>query len=77
MTGGQMVFSSFILRSVETGKEKEANALLAECFGKQDDESFDEQYGKSFTSRLLALIQTEKSADAKNVIESFVQNFLF
>jgi hypothetical protein len=77
MTGGQMVFSSFILRSIKPGKENEANKVLAEGFGKQDDESFDEQFGKSFSSQLLALIQAEKSADAKSVIESFVQNSLF
>ena len=71
MNDGQKKFFDFILERVQSGKEDDAKALLAESFGKQEDGTFGPDFVRDFIPRLLATIKQENIEEVKNIMLRF------
>lgn len=71
MNDGQKKFLGFILDRVKENKKQEAEALLQESFGKQQDGTFNQEYLMSFIPRMMACIQEDKLEEVKNVMMNF------
>lgn len=71
MNEGQRKFREFILERVKPGCEPIADALLFECFSKQQSGCFNHAYLYGFMPRMLELIKDDQVEEIKNVMSKF------
>lgn len=71
MNPGQKMFHDFFMKMVQDGKEDEAEKLLAECFEKQDNGTFDAAFLMSASPKMYGMIRTECTEQLKGAMAHF------
>lgn len=71
MNDGQKKFLGFILDRVKEDKKQEAEALLAESFGKQKEGTFNKEYLMSFIPKMMSCIREDKMEEVKNIMMNY------
>lgn len=71
MNHGQKMFHDFFMSVVKSGKEAEAEALLAEGFRRQEEGTFDRMYLLSVMAKYHALVRPECMDKLKEAMAHF------
>ncbi|MDR3239364.1 MAG: hypothetical protein LBT44_04695 [Clostridiales bacterium] len=76
MNAVQEQFYRFILDRVREEKKEEAESLLAEVFGKQDDSSLNAVYLASFVPKIAGMLKPEFVDEIKGAVAKFTGGVL-
>lgn len=73
MTDGQKTFLSFMKEICKENKMHELELILADCFGAQDNGTFDKEYLSKVTPRLVSVTKDEYLPQLEKAVASFAQ----
>lgn len=71
MNDKQKMFYDFFMKMVQSGKEEEAEKVLAKGFKKQDEGTFDANYLQSVMNKYYELIRPECTEQLKKAMAHF------
>lgn len=71
MNPGQEMFYNFFMARTADDKKTEAETILAECFKKQNEGTFDREYLEKIKDNLFAVIKPEAVEELKAAMSSF------
>jgi uncharacterized protein YozE (UPF0346 family) len=71
MNQGQQQFYKFIICYVKPEKEEEAKELLKECFKRQSEGRFSNEYLHEITPKILETLKEEKRVEVKAIMDKF------
>jgi hypothetical protein len=71
MNPGQKMFYDFFINLAMDSKKDEAEALLSECFAKQDSGTFDRAFFDEIKPKFFAIAKPEAAEELTAAMQSF------
>ncbi|MDQ0362703.1 hypothetical protein [Breznakia pachnodae] len=71
MNPGQQQFFDFIVGFAKPDKVEEVKKLLEECFQRQNDGTFNNEFLNEVTPKIIDALEDDKKAEVKAIMDQF------